>query len=167
MSGVDISTSIHSLPQVVKLLGHEHGGARAMGVWLNCLTWMHSLQPYETTIPVELLRRFEAGPELAQALVDVGLWIRISDSEFEPAREDRSGRPIWRPAPLRLGRPAIPRKVRDQVFARDNNACVECRSVNNLSLDHIYPWSLGGPDTVENLRVLCRPCNSRKGAKVL
>ncbi len=40
-------------------------------------------------------------------------------------------------------------------------------STGDLSLDHIYPWSLGGPDTVENLRVLCRSCNSRKGANVL
>lgn len=31
---------------------------------------------------------------------------------------------------------------------------------------HVYPWSLGGPDTEANLRVLRRPCNSRKGASV-
>lgn len=166
MAGVDISTSIHSLPQVVKLLGHPNGGPFAMGLWVHCLSWMHSLRPYETTIPVELLKRFEAGPEHATALVEVGLWRKVSDDEFEPVKNDRSGRPIWRPAPISLSRPAIPRAIRDAVMARDGNACVHCQATEKLSLDHIYPWSLGGPDTVENLQVLCRSCNSAKGAKV-
>lgn len=60
----------------------------------------------------------------------------------------------------------IPERVRATVFDRDGHQCVECSATDDLTLDHIYPWSLGGPDTVENLRVLCRTCNSRKGARV-
>jgi len=63
-------------------------------------------------------------------------------------------------------RAAIPQALRLAVFERDGNHCVECGAIENLSLDHIHPWSLGGPDTYENLRVLCRSCNSSKGAKV-
>ena len=29
-----------------------------------------------------------------------------------------------------------------------------------------YPHILGGEDTLENLRTLCKPCNSSKGARV-
>ena len=32
--------------------------------------------------------------------------------------------------------------------------------------DHIFPRSLGGSDDLDNLRLLCRPCNSKKGARV-
>ena len=32
--------------------------------------------------------------------------------------------------------------------------------------DAIHPYSLGGEDTFDNLQTLCRPCNSRKGARV-
>lgn len=61
-------------------------------------------------------------------------------------------------------RPAIPLRVRWEVLARDENRCVICGATERLSLDHVIPFSKGGPDTVENLRVLCRYCNSRRGA---
>lgn len=32
-------------------------------------------------------------------------------------------------------------------------------------VDHIVPLARGGPDTEENLQLLCRPCNLRKGAR--
>lgn len=32
--------------------------------------------------------------------------------------------------------------------------------------DHIYPYSKGGPTTIENGQVLCRACNRKKGAKI-
>jgi len=60
----------------------------------------------------------------------------------------------------------IPRALRRAVMARDGHRCVQCGTTESLSLDHIHPWSLGGPDTYENLRVLCRSCNSSKGAKI-
>jgi hypothetical protein len=65
-----------------------------------------------------------------------------------------------------IGRPHIPVEVRREVMERDGHRCLECGATDQLSLDHIVPYSHGGPDTVENLRVLCRPCNSRKGNRV-
>jgi hypothetical protein len=64
------------------------------------------------------------------------------------------------------GRSYISVGIRSAVYERDGSMCVKCGARDDLTLDHIYPWSLGGPDTVDNLRVLCRPCNSRKGVKV-
>lgn len=63
-------------------------------------------------------------------------------------------------------RQPIDPKLRQRIYERDGYRCVTCGAIDQLTLDHIYPWSLGGPDTEENLQTLCQPCNSRKGARV-
>jgi hypothetical protein len=67
---------------------------------------------------------------------------------------------------LPASRPPIPDWLRELVYERDEWCCVACASTEDLTLDHIYPWSLGGPDTEDNLQTLCRSCNSRKGARI-
>lgn len=64
-------------------------------------------------------------------------------------------------------RPFIPKRIRDEVYMRDGHACVICGAHERLSLDHIVPYSAGGPDTVDNLRTLCHWCNARRGAALL
>lgn len=59
-------------------------------------------------------------------------------------------------------RQPIPKSVRRAVFARDGNCCVACCSGDDLAVDHIYPWSLGGADKMINFQTLCQTCNSRK-----
>lgn len=69
--------------------------------------------------------------------------------------------------PLRPGvRAHIPAAVRRMVYERDGNACKWCLTTDNLSIDHIYPWSLGGSDDESNLQTLCRSCNSRKHTRL-
>ena len=63
-------------------------------------------------------------------------------------------------------RAAISPEIRDHVFHRDGHACRACGTTEDLTLDHVHPWSVGGPDTADNLQVLCRPCNSSKGDRV-
>lgn len=71
-----------------------------------------------------------------------------------------------KPSVRRLGtRKPVPRSVRQSVYDRDNWRCIHCGSDKDLSLDHIIPWALGGSDEASNLQTLCRPCNSKKGAK--
>ena len=54
----------------------------------------------------------------------------------------------------------VPPKIRALVFERDRNQCVRCQSTEDLTIDHIFPRSIGGTHAETNLRVLCRPCNS-------
>jgi hypothetical protein len=61
--------------------------------------------------------------------------------------------------------------LRYKVLCRDHFRCQICgRSPAKdigveLHVDHIIPWSKGGQNTEENLRVLCFDCNLGKGAK--
>lgn len=60
----------------------------------------------------------------------------------------------------------IPTALRWEVWERDNFTCQECGIRRRLSVDHVLPESLGGTLDLDNLRTLCVPCNSRKGARV-
>lgn len=80
-------------------------------------------------------------------------WTRGRKLRVDPTYEPRSRR-------------HIPDSIRFAVYERDGHACLHCGARDRLGLDHIHPYSLGGEDTLDNLQTLCRPCNSRKGARV-
>jgi hypothetical protein len=68
--------------------------------------------------------------------------------------------------PRRRGR-SVPRAVRRAVWQRDGARCTyvdangqRCRETGGLELDHIDPHARGGPPTVDNLRLRCRPHNA-------
>ena len=70
--------------------------------------------------------------------------------------------------------PELERKLRDEVFenARDAEGyyhCAECGMVERsriwFQVDHIIPMNAGGKTTLDNLQILCRRCNGRKGDK--
>jgi len=56
-------------------------------------------------------------------------------------------------------------KTKREVWMRDNGVCVECQSPENIEYDHIHPISKGGNSNLENVQLLCRPCNRKKRAK--
>lgn len=170
MGATLIADDLDDRSEVIELLARSEPDApAALGAWTLGLLWMYRGARSKPGIPLDRLHEIGATPVLADLLVAVGLW-NLRDDVYIPNSHDRFGRRLWRREPqpgLRPSRPAIPAEVRAAVFARDGRQCVECRATGDLALDHIYPWSLGGPDTVENLRVLCRSCNSSKGARVL
>lgn len=68
-------------------------------------------------------------------------------------------------AAYRKAKAKISRSLSREVMERDAYRCVKCGTHINLSCDHIIPESKGGPTTLENLQTMCKPCNSRKGAR--
>ena len=77
---------------------------------------------------------------------------------------------IWKDVKFMVGkrkptkRKHIPKAVRDAVMERDNYTCVYCGSTNNPELDHNEAHANNGSNEIDNLQVLCRSCNRRKGA---
>lgn len=60
-------------------------------------------------------------------------------------------------------------KLTAAVKERDGAVCVFCGATEDITVDHIKS-AKNYPDLIwdmDNLRVLCRPCNSRKGTKEL
>ena len=53
---------------------------------------------------------------------------------------------------------------RERVFARDGRRCAYCGiDEGEMHIDHILPRVNGGDHSLENLQVLCKSCNLRKG----
>jgi hypothetical protein len=58
----------------------------------------------------------------------------------------------------------IPASIKREVYKRDQK-CTNCGSTHRLNYDHRHPYALGGPTSVENLRLLCFQCNQRASIK--
>jgi hypothetical protein len=57
------------------------------------------------------------------------------------------------------------REQRERVFKRDGRFCQICGTdEGEMHIDHVIPRKVGGDHSLENLRVLCKSCNLRKGA---
>ncbi|PCJ28091.1 MAG: hypothetical protein COA97_02105 [Flavobacteriales bacterium] len=60
----------------------------------------------------------------------------------------------------------IPESIKKIVWDRDGGKCVLCGSMDYLEFDHDIPFSLGGSNSTENIRILCRNCNRRKSDNI-
>jgi 5-methylcytosine-specific restriction endonuclease McrA len=57
------------------------------------------------------------------------------------------------------------RSQRERVFMRDGRMCQICGTdQGEMHIDHIIPRKVGGTHDLDNLRVLCKSCNLRKGS---
>lgn len=90
---------------------------------------------------------------------------RIRDSELKQQAGSEVVRELGkrRKTGNSRSRATIPGHIMQLVFDRDGGKCVLCGSTDDLQFDHILHHSKGGADSVENLRLLCRTCNQRRG----
>ncbi|MEM4736713.1 MAG: HNH endonuclease [Nitrososphaeria archaeon] len=59
-------------------------------------------------------------------------------------------------------------EIREYVKEREKkDECIFCGRKKDLTLDHLFPRCLNGPDDEKNIVFVCKECNSSKGAKRL
>ena len=122
-------------------------------------------QPLQTEL-VKPLSAFSVTPYQRR----FGSWLRALRAfvawanEGENPKEADSARPAAPPKTPRF--PNL--RLRSAVLLRDSFKCTACgRSPAThpgvcLNVDHMIPWSKGGPTTLENLTTLCEDCNLGK-----
>lgn len=161
------------------LTSHPFGavvGDEALGYWMRLGCWLAQFPKQGDFIPTAVAVGLTYGGwrttnnRKLRALVEAGMLIPEEGGYRMYTLMDICGSglrsPAWDVETTLGSRRHIPTALRAAIYDRDGHQCVECESTDDLSLDHIWPWSKGGQDTFDNLRTLCRPCNSRKGARV-
>lgn len=60
------------------------------------------------------------------------------------------------------------KKIFKTLLNKYNFTCIHCgeKEEKKLTIDHILPISKGGGDEIDNLQILCRSCNSKKGTRI-
>ena len=81
----------------------------------------------------------------------------IKSVEKTKFKQTEKTRPVLSPA--KVGR-AIPANVKREAYKRDQK-CSNCGSTHRLNYDHRHPYAMGGPNSIENIRMLCFNCNQR------
>lgn len=163
MGWARITDTFDDETEVLSLLEYDNGAA-AVGLWTVCFTWAsRNRRPDRVAhVPAGMLSELMpgAGDDLAELLVQAGLWATCDDGWIFVESD------LFEWGPMDGRRSYIPKWLRRRIHARDGGRCLRCGRTDDLTLDHIWPWSLGGRDTEDNLRTLCRSCNSKKGARV-
>lgn len=131
---------------------------RAFRLHVASICWSAS-HSTATVIPARNLTHISRVRQAAKAaaeLVAAGLWSKREDGDFVIVHDAFT---IER-------EPSYGPGQRERIYARDGHRCVTCGATEDLTLDHIHPRSRAGNDSDKNLRTLCRPCNSSKGARI-
>ena len=98
--------------------------------------------------------------KIAKAAIDTTLWAAdLSIDHMLRRREDeRTIRPTKRIS--------FPPSLKRQLLNEQNRQCMYCgerKSTKTTDIDHKVPVVRGGVNDKENLQILCKPCNQRKG----
>lgn len=175
-----VDDKLHDHPKIQRLLeGFGDDGLAAMGLWVLAGSWCGD-QMSDGVVSGFVLRRWHSDwTGLAAMLVHVGLWDAL-EVDGRPVHEFHD----WETyndtrAKILADREAEKMRValmRDTqlvtaIKRRDKDRCRYCgcqvrwgnqRGPSGASYDHIKPIAAGGKNTLENVVIACRGCNSRK-----
>ena len=115
-----------------------------------------------TLIAAERLGRRWAGIDISPKAVDLVRY-RMAQTNLDLGGRHLS---VHTRAPSRSDGTKMPRRqIRHTLYGQQEGDCNGCRehfAFHMLEVDHVWPRSKGGPNTLENSQLLCRHCNSLK-----
>lgn len=152
---IRVSRNLSDSPRGIK------AGPRGLGLWFRIAAW--SLTNGSPGFVPTAVANDLGSPDLVATLWDCGL-LGVREDGFYLSKGDHPIEAIWALARDDERQP-IPAELKQRIYDRDEGQCLRCRATDDLCLDHIIPWIHCGPDTFDNLQLLCRSCNSSKGAR--
>lgn len=159
MGYVLLSDRLHSCPATMK------AGLEAVGLYAMSLSYC--ARERTTCVPPSWVNEMPHGRRAKRRLLEVGLWQATAEG-FEPQLVERETIPLARIKHTAQTRQPIPASLRRFIFDRDDGVCQLCGQPveEAFHVDHILPWSLGGPTVKTNLQLAHPTCNIRKGNRV-
>lgn len=168
MAWFKVDDQLHSHPKA------RRAGLEAMGLWLvagsHCMSYLT-----DGFVEEWFVLSWPNGAELAERLVGTGLWLRGDGgwqfhdwAEFQPTKVRVEAE---RSANARRQELSRDPKLRDAIRDRDGSTCRYCGETVRWNdrkgslggtYDHVDPKA---PNSIENLVVACRGCNSAKGSR--
>lgn len=94
--------------------------------------------------------------------------VEVFDDEIRIAGaplETYSRKPRTRSEVLRSQLAARRRQIVEQLIERDGDHCRKCSAAGLYHVDHAVPLVVGGTNDLDNLQLLCPPCNLKKGTR--
>ncbi len=113
-----------------------------------------------------MMRVLSILPEFENALI----WDYIcAGSHYLREHDPEIYRQHWQAADAnRRAAGKFPQKEWLKMCILQENKCMKCgKKTKKPSPDHIIPISRGGTNVIENLQLLCWPCNQTKGTKTI
>jgi hypothetical protein len=124
-----------------------------------CLDWMRRTDPSEFERKVRLALQSEYADDLDRQQLQGMLDALKQERRKQKTHRVKSSLIAKRRTMFHGRQPELMLALID----RDGYECEQCGSQDDLTIDHIIPLSRGGSDDLDNLHLLCRACNSRKG----
>jgi len=158
----EFSDICNMLFEMAKLAQQSRGDVTHPKVraWLRKKNREHNVEYYRLTFIEDYTRVKDwvpklGGPEEQRDLLPLIFWLNKLEGEFYKLSPEN---------PIRKRR-KVSNGLRYKILKRDSFCCILCGASgrdDELQVDHIIPIAKGGNNSEENLRTLCRRCNSGK-----
>jgi hypothetical protein len=176
-----VDDKLHDHGKVQRLLedADETQALAAMGLWVLAGSWSGDQMADGLITPYVMRRWHSEWPKLAAMLVAVGLWelVEVDGREVHLFHDwtvyNDTKEKILADREAERMRVALMRDVKlvTAIKKRDQDRCRYCgcqvrwgnqRGNAGATYDHVRPVIKGGKNTLDNVVIACRGCNSRK-----